>query len=85
MEIITIIVILFLMAYLNSIQEYRIMKITFCLVVMEIGLNIMISGITWGTTTIVSIMSNEAIMLFVILTLGSLMTAYAVAINEKEE
>ena len=85
MEIITIIVILFLMAYLNSIQEYRIMKIIFCLVVMVIGLNIMISGITWGTTTIVSIMSNEAIMLFVILTLGSLMTAYAVAINEKEE
>jgi quinol-cytochrome oxidoreductase complex cytochrome b subunit len=82
MDIITIVVMLFLMAYLNAIQENRLMKAVFCIVMLYIGLMIQIAGITYGTTTIIATGSMEATAMFAVLVLGSLATAYAVAIAE---
>ena len=85
MEILSILVMLFLVAFTVSINPTRVMRAIFCIATFYIGLITVIEGITYGATTLIAVNTPLAYMTMVFMTLGSMVTMYGAALGENKE
>ena len=81
MDILGILVLLFLVGFTVSISPTRLMKAVFCIATFYVGLMTVVEGITYNSIAIVTINTQLSFMIFVFMTLGSLVTMYGAVIG----
>ena len=83
MDILVIVVVFFLSAVPVAVNPTWIMKALYCLVPFFIGLLVIIEGVTYnGSAHIAAGTNMVGITVFVMMTLGSLVTAYGTSIGK---
>jgi len=85
MELITMIVIMFFASLPVAINPTWIMRAILCFVPLVLGLFVMIEGVTYNTTTLITAGANPtAILVFTIMTLGSIVTMYSTSVGKDD-